>query len=239
MKLRTSFIRAAVEGGTIDGRNITGIQINQMAQSYSQDTYNAKISLEHLRGIAPDGLFKSLGDVVEVMADTIKGGALKGKRALYVKLEPHQDLINMVRNGQKTHLSIEIHPDFPATGGAYLFGVGVTDTPASLGTGIMKFSAERRSEHMFTDPVETDIEMPQHADMDDLGDMSLFKVTLIELRNQRDEYKTDLKEAKHHIEVLNAEIDELKGQIPVKGYVPRPKTSGGNEDFSAGKPRFF
>lgn len=117
MKLKTAFIRAAVEGETVDGRSITAEQINQMATSYDPNVYNAKISLEHLRGIMPDGLFKSLGDVAEVMADTIKDGALKGKRALYVKLEPHQDLISMVRNGQKTHLSIEMHPRFPTTGG--------------------------------------------------------------------------------------------------------------------------
>ena len=70
-------------------------------------------------------------------AETIKGGDLDGRAALYVKLEPTTELIAMVRNGQKTHLSAEIHPAFPTTGGAYLMGVGVTDSPASLGTGIM------------------------------------------------------------------------------------------------------
>lgn len=235
MKLRTPFIRAAVEGATIDGRAITAEQIDQMGASYDPNVYNAKISLEHLRGFMPDGVFKSLGDVVEVMTDTIKEGALKGKRALYVKMEPHQDLINMVRNGQKTHLSIEMHPRFPTTGGAYLFGVGVTDSPASLGTGIMQFSAGKQPEHTFSDPMEADLAIP--VTEVDSSTASLFKATLDELRSQRDEYKSDLQNAKTRIKELEAEVDELKGRIPDNSYIPRPKTTGAELDFNS-KTRF-
>ena len=228
MKLRTPFIRAAVEGATIDGRAITAEQIDQMGASYDPNVYNAKISLEHLRGFMPDGVFKSLGDVVEVMTDTIKEGALKGKRALYVKMEPQQDLINMVRNGQKTHLSIEMHPRFPTTGGAYLFGVGVTDSPASLGTGIMQFSAGKQPEHTFSDPLEADLIMP--AESLDNTTTSLFKATL-------DEYKSELNTAKERIKKLESEVDDLKGQIPAKGYKFRPLTTGADLDGNS-KTRF-
>ncbi|MDQ5771007.1 GPO family capsid scaffolding protein [Thiothrix subterranea] len=119
MKLKTDFIRAAVEGKTADGRDITAEQLQQIAASYHQDTYNARIWPEHIRGVMPDGLFKALGDVVEVKAERIKGGALDGKTALYVKIEPHPDLIAMVRSGQKVHLSVEIDPRFADTGKAY------------------------------------------------------------------------------------------------------------------------
>ncbi len=61
MKLTTDFIRAAVEGTTADGRDITAEQIQQMSASYSQDVYNARIWPEHIRGVMPDGLFKAYG----------------------------------------------------------------------------------------------------------------------------------------------------------------------------------
>ncbi|QTR53119.1 GPO family capsid scaffolding protein [Thiothrix unzii] len=149
----TDWIIAAVEGETADGRGISKEQVQQMADSYNPQVYAAKIWLEHLRGTLPDSVFKALGTVSGVKADTIKSGELKGKLALFVKLTPSPELIAMVRNGQKTHLSIEMHPEFPTTGGAYLMGLGVTDSPASIGTGIMKFSTTNRPENVFSAPL--------------------------------------------------------------------------------------
>lgn len=157
----TDWIRAAVAGATADGREITEQQLEDIAASYSQETYNARIWPEHIRGVAPDGMFKALGDVVEAKAERISGGALAGKLALYVKIAPHPDLINMVRNGQKVHLSVEINPKFADTGKAYLMGLGVTDSPASLGTGIMKFSTADRHENLFSTPAAAEIKEPQ------------------------------------------------------------------------------
>jgi hypothetical protein len=157
----TDWIRAAVAGVTADGRNIDDQQLVEMASSYSQDTYNARIWAEHIRSVTPDGMFKALGDVLNVKAERIKGGDLNGRMALYVRIEPHQDLIAMVRNGQKVHLSIEAQPNFANTGKYYLVGLGVTDSPASLGTGIMKFSTAARQENLFSTPQETLINLPQ------------------------------------------------------------------------------
>lgn len=147
----TDWIRAAVEGKTTDGRKVTKTELEQMASSYNPETYQAKLWLEHLRGTMPDSLFKSLGVVKQIKTELITTGDLTGKTAMYVKLSPAPELIQMVRNGQKTHLSAEIHPNFPLTGGAYLMGLGVTDSPASLGTGIMKFSQNQRSTHLFSE----------------------------------------------------------------------------------------
>ncbi len=160
----TDWIRAAVAGATTDGREISEPQLVEMATSYSQETYNARIWPEHIRGIMPDGMFKALGDVVETKAEPIKGGDLSGRMALYVRIDPHQDLIAMVRNGQKVHLSIEAQPNFASTGKHYLVGVGVTDSPASLGTGIMKFSTAERQTNLFSTPQLTPINLPtEHA----------------------------------------------------------------------------
>ncbi|MEZ5535078.1 MAG: GPO family capsid scaffolding protein [Thiolinea sp.] len=155
--LKTDWIRAAVEGKTVDGREITRQQIEQIGASYSRETYHAQIWLEHMRGMLPDGIFKALGSVAEVKSEVIKGGDLEGKVALYVKLEPAPELIEMVRKGQKLHLSIEFADNFPTTNGAYLYGVGVTDSPASIGTGIMKFSTSTRPENRFTNPLVCDL----------------------------------------------------------------------------------
>ena len=147
---KTEWLRACVEGKTVDGREISAAQIQEMADSYDPSVYRAEIWLEHMRGLLPDSMFKSLGFVAEVKAESIKAGVLAGKLALYVKLVPGVDLINMVRNGQKVHLSVEIMPFMDAVQSAYLLGVGVTDSPASIGTEVMQFSLGKRPQNLFS-----------------------------------------------------------------------------------------
>lgn len=252
MKLSTEFIRAAVEGRTADGREITALQIQQMAASYNPEVYNARIWPEHIRGVMPDGLFKALGDVVQVKAEAIKEGALKSKMALYVKIEPHPDLITMVRSGQKVHLSIEMQDNFPSangTHGAYLVGLGVTDSPASLGTGIMQFSTKNRTESLFSEPVE--LIQPVKPDLLNLelppdlqgfnGLMEHFKTELADVRTERDQLRQQLSTEKaqfqqqlttereqfnQQLAAKDAEIEDLKQQIPADGYQFRPKFTG-------------
>ena len=153
--LITDWLCAGVEGPTIDKREIIEQQISQMAATYNPVLYSARVWPEHIRGLVPDGLFKALGDVVEVKAERLKSGPLAGKLALYVKIAPLPELVEMVRNGQKVHLSVEIDPAFAHTNGAYLVGLGVTDSPASLGTSILKFSAASRPQNLFGNPLES------------------------------------------------------------------------------------
>ncbi len=153
MELVTDWIRAAVAGLTVDGRMTTDEQLEQMGASYDREVYNARIWLEHIRGMTTDSQFNALGDVIAAKTTRIQGGTLAGKTALYVKVAPHPDLVKIVRNGQKVHVSIEMHTDFQGTGKAYLMGLGVTDSPASIGTGILKFSTERQR-NLFSTPVE-------------------------------------------------------------------------------------
>lgn len=170
--LITDWIQAAVSGETVDGREITTTQIQQMAESYKPEVYVAKIWLEHLRAALPDNVFKPLGDVFAVRAEEIKRGDLAGRWALQVKLAPSDELIRLVRSGQKTHLSIEMHPAFPHTGGAYLMGLGVTDSPASVGTGIMSFNAGNRKENLFSTPVFCDLSGDLRAHGSDNSELS-------------------------------------------------------------------
>ncbi len=177
-----------------------------------------------------------MGDVVAVKAERIKGGALDGKMALYVKIEPHPDLITMVRSGQKVHLSIEMQTKFASTNGAYLMGLGVTDSPASLGTGIMKFSTSNRTESVFTDPEEY-TEAPTEEQFDTEGQshqftkmMDFFTRELNAIRAERDGLKTQLEQAQANYAALksatDAEIYDLKCQMPADGYTFRPLMTG-------------
>lgn len=222
MKLTTDFIRAAIEGKTADGREITALQIQQMAASYNPEVYNARIWPEHIRGIMPDGLFKALGDVVQVKAEAIKDGALKNKMALYVKLEPHPDLITMVRSGQKVHLSIEMQENFPSTNGAYLMGLGVTDSPASLGTGIMHFSTKNRTNSLFSEPVElvrfakpdlSNLELP--AELQNFnGLLEHLRAELTNVRAERDQLREQLNTVKAQVQQqLSTEKAQFQQQL--------------------------
>ncbi len=137
-KPKSKWFRVATEGATTDGREITRAEIEQMAKNYDPAKYGARIWLEHYRGTVPGGPFDALGDVLAVEARDVEDG----KRALFAQIEPLPALIEMNKKGQKLYSSVEIHPSFPTTGGgAYLYGLGVTDSPASLGTEVLKFAA--------------------------------------------------------------------------------------------------
>lgn len=133
--------RVAVEGQTTDGRNISRQDIQDMAATYSPQKYGARIWMEHYRSVYADTDFKAYGDVISCSAEEITDGVLAGKLALYAVIEPTPSLIAMAKDKQKVYFSVEIFPNFVNSGQAYLYGLGVTDSPASLGTEYMKFNA--------------------------------------------------------------------------------------------------
>lgn len=137
----TKFFRIAVEGATSDGRNIDRASIVQMAKNYNPDVYGARLNLEHYRGIIPDSPFKAYGDVIalEIRDET---GPLAGKLGLYAQIAPTTDLVALTKAKQKIYTSCEIDPSFADTNQAYLVGLAVTDSPASLGTQILSFAAQ-------------------------------------------------------------------------------------------------
>lgn len=134
--MKTKWFRVATSGKTIDGREITPAQIDQMAASYNPQTYGARIWVEHLRSLLPDSPFKAYGDVLGLRADD----AGDGKRALFAQIDATDDLVRLNRERQKVYWSIEIDPAFAGTGQAYMVGLAVTDSPASTGTEMLKFS---------------------------------------------------------------------------------------------------
>lgn len=132
------FVRVATEGATIDGREISAEHLEQMAKNYDTKKYGARIWLEHLRTYMPEGEFQAYGDV-----KALKTEKVDGKTVLFAELEPTPALIELNKKRQKIYTSVEITPNFADTKEAYLTGLAVTDSPASLGTEALKFSLSK------------------------------------------------------------------------------------------------
>ena len=142
----SKFFRIGVEGDTCDGRIISGTDIQEMATAFDPRVYGCRINLEHLRGILPDSIFQRYGDVVELKAEQIEDDSvLNGKWALFAKIAPLDNLVEMVGKGQKVYTSMEIQPNFANSGKCYLVGLAVTDDPASLGTEYLEFCRTAKS----------------------------------------------------------------------------------------------
>lgn len=139
-KFKSKWARIAVAGDTTDGREISSESILQMAQTYNPNTYGARINVEHIRSVVPDGVFGAYGDVLALKTEkvTING---EEKDALFAQIQPNDNLIALNQKNQKIYTSIEIDPNFAKTGQAYLVGLAVTDSPASLGTEMLQFAA--------------------------------------------------------------------------------------------------
>ncbi|QMM53868.1 GPO family capsid scaffolding protein [Enterobacter sp. RHB15-C17] len=142
----SKWFRIGVEGDTCDGRVISADDIQDMADTFDPRVYGCRINLEHIRSIYPDGPYARYGDVTEVKAEVIDDdSSLKGKLALFGKVAPLDNLVDMVAKGQKVYTSMEIRPNFANSGKCYLTGLAVTDDPASLGTEYLEFCSRATS----------------------------------------------------------------------------------------------
>lgn len=147
-KFKSKFFRVAVEGATTDGRKIERSWIQQMAKNFDPQKYGARIWMEHIRGTLADSPFRAYGDVTAVKAEEVTIDGNK-KLALFAQIEPTPDLVAMTKAKQKIYTSIEVNDKFADTGEAYLVGLGVTDSPASLGTEILSFAAQNPDANPF------------------------------------------------------------------------------------------
>ena len=171
-KFRSKWTRIAVEGATTDGRNIERSWIEDMASTYSPNTYGARINCEHIKWAWPGGEFGAYGDVVALKAEEVEVAGVK-KLGLFAQLEPNEALLSLNKAGQKVYTSIEVQPKFADSGKAYLVGLAVTDTPASLGTEALSFSAQHGSltsrkkdkDNLFSAAEETSLEFEEITDI--------------------------------------------------------------------------
>jgi hypothetical protein len=144
MAKRSKFFCIAVEGATCDGRTLDRNALQEMADSYDPKTYTARVNMEHIRGFSAEPPFNAYGDVVALETREVElqlGGKAEKKLGLFGQVDALDNLAAIQAKGQKLYSSIELNPNFAATGKAYLQGLAVTDSPASLGTQIMEFAA--------------------------------------------------------------------------------------------------
>ena len=120
-----------VSGDTVDGRQISADDLKQMAESYDPAVYGARINLEHCYFTFP-GWAGGYGDVLELKAEPWHKD--ESKTALLARLSVLPNLQELWDGGEKIYTSMEIASDFAKSGRAYLVGLAITDSPASLGT---------------------------------------------------------------------------------------------------------
>lgn len=134
-QLMTDWICIATEGETVDGRDIPASWLTEMAETYDLELYTALIWPEHER------YWGNSGEVLELKTEVTDTGLTK----LYARLCPTDDLIYSNRRNQLLFASIEPVENFRGSGKTYLKGLGVTNTPASIGTDRMRFNAEQNN----------------------------------------------------------------------------------------------
>lgn len=132
--------RVAREGQTVDGRELSRQEIQDMADTYNPEHYAGRINIEHFAGWSPEPPFNAYGDIIKVEA--VEEG---GKLCLYNTISALPNFVAMNKNGQKIFPSIEFYRNFAGTNKAYQVGLGMTDQPASLGTQAIRFSSNQFS----------------------------------------------------------------------------------------------
>lgn len=140
--------RVAVSGNTVDGREISSEHLKAAAKNYDPSVYGARVNVEHYLSPVPSSDFAAMGDVIALSTEDITEGALAGRTALFAEIEPTERMKKLLSEGKKVYSSIELHPQSGVTNGPYLIGLAMTDTPASLGTERLKFTAQQRSQVM-------------------------------------------------------------------------------------------
>lgn len=194
---KSKFFRVAREGDTTDGRKIERSWIEQIASNFNREKYGARIWMEHLRSLLPDSPFKAYGDVIAVKAEEVQFDDGK-KLCLFAQIEPTPDLVAMNKAKQKIYTSCEISPNFANSGEAYLVGLAVTDSPASLGTEMLAFAATAKENplaprkqdpaNLFTEAHEVTLEFEDEGQS--LGDTLFNKVKgLLGIKDKTDEAK--------------------------------------------------
>ena len=212
-KTPSKWFVVATEGATTDGRAINRTWIEQMAKNYDPKKYGARINIEHIKFRLlwkDEPHSKCYGDVTGLKAEENK----EGKLQLLAQIDPTADLIALNKDRQKIYTSIEVDPNFADTGEAYLVGLAVTDTPASLGTEMLQFSAGAKAnplsgrkdkpENLFTAAVETSLEFEEvETEAEKQNFLSKIKALFAKESANKDERFTEHEKA---IELLSEQV---------------------------------
>lgn len=156
MASKAKWFCVGTSGKSIEGRDIKPEWLMQAAKSYSPEVYGARINVEHYRAFYPGSEFAGYGDVLELKAEE-SGDQVK----LFALIEPTEKLIALNKKSEKVYTSMELYTNFAETQSAYLVGLAITDSPASLGTSRLQFTARPPenfiSEYIQMDPTENPV----------------------------------------------------------------------------------
>lgn len=198
-KYKSKWFRIAVAGDTTDGREIQADWIIQMAANYDPNIYGARINMEHFRSVFPDGVFGAYGDVLALKTEKVDING-EEKDALFAQIEPTQSLIELNKKKQKVYTSIEVDDNFANKGSAYLVGLAVTDSPASLGTEMLQFAAgakvnpftakKQRPENLFTAAQEVSLEFEEVKEQQSYSAGLLDKVKKLFSKQEQNDRKS-------------------------------------------------
>lgn len=149
-QLRTIPLAIAAMGLTVDGREISEKDIDDIVTTYNYKKYGARINLDHefnWSGWAAKNLSNldikggMLGDVIGLST----GENEDGIKVLYAILSPNASFVLLNQADQAVYFSIEIDRDFMKSGQTYLTGLAVTDYPASTYTDRIHFSQQDKN----------------------------------------------------------------------------------------------
>ena len=141
--MKTKRFLLATAGSTVDGRNIDANMLTEMAEGYDPKTYSARLNIEHIRGFSGEKPFRAFGDVLTLETEEVDvnfHGKTEKRLGLFGTFDVTEDAKKLNSEGQKVFPSIEIEPNFGGKGKAYLMGVALTDSPASIATQRLEFS---------------------------------------------------------------------------------------------------
>lgn len=226
-QLMTNWLCIATEGDTVDGRIIEKAWIEESAELYDPNLYTACIWPEHERW------FGSMGEVLAVKAEHDEDGILR----LYAQLRPNHHLLQANRDGQLLFTSAEFTPDgnFRGTGKTYLQGLGVTCSPASVGTTRLQFkSGKNKRRYGALKPLVID-EVKQFKDKtkmakekkggwksffniedaNDEGSSSTDEVTLENIKEALQEFNTRLTNIESRLDSTESDVEEVQEDIEV------------------------
>lgn len=214
--LTTNFIKIAQVGPAFDGRVIREDWLRDMAETYNRETYTAMLWPEHMRW------YGNMGEVAELKAESDE----KGVFSLFARLVPNKRLLEWNAEGQGLFYSIEVEEDFPGTPGkTYLGGLGVTDSPASLGLVGSRFSTRKDTKppHCMSNmPFDASALSAASAD----EHLSWFKTHIVPLFTQNtgenapdpkddtmDEMETRVAEFEERLDALESALADLDGRV--------------------------
>ena len=152
--LTTDFIKIAQVGPSVDGRFIKEEWVRDMAATYNPGTYTALLWPEHCRW------FGNLGEVIELKAEPDEKGVL----CLFARFKPNASYLEWNAAGQGLFYSVEVAENFAGGNQTYLEGLGVTDSPASLGMQSTRFSARPNTVFISNVPLEPPAHPSQQPD---------------------------------------------------------------------------